>query len=114
VRKFGFIEARWTPPARTEVERALQKANVKGGVLALFRHDDPASRWSYAVYPPDRIDALATALESRGVALLYELDGLTVAISDQHDVRALGGKQLGVGGSGYLIVTAAEDAPESG
>jgi len=97
------IDARWAPKAREVVERALLKAGVAGGVLALFKtHDERDARWAYAVYDADRIEALRATLESRGLRLLYELDGLRVAISNARHASELDGKVLDRAAAGYL------------
>jgi len=101
----GRINANWAPDARTEVERFVQNARVPGAVLSLFRNgDDPAgTRWSYTVMTPDRVQALAAALQGRGHSLLHDIDGVTVAISNAAQVKALDGLTLDLLGSGYLV-----------
>jgi hypothetical protein len=72
-------------------------------VLALFKtHDEPDARWAYAVYDADRIEALRANLESRGLRLLYELDGLRVAISNPRHASELDGKVLERASAGHL------------
>jgi hypothetical protein len=101
----GRINATWAPSARTEIERFVMSSRVPGAVLSLFRNgEDPTgSRWSYTVMPPDRVKALEAAIEGRGHSLLYDIDGITVAISNAAQVRALDGLTLDLLGSGYLV-----------
>jgi len=104
--RIGHINASWTPEARDALERALLHANVAGAVLALFKSDDggsDAQRWSYTVYPGERMQPLRVAMEARGHALLHALDGLTVAVSNLNDLRDLDGRVLDLDGPGYLF-----------
>ena len=107
--QIGRINASWAPGARTEVERFVLNARVPGAVLSLFRNgDDPSgSRWSYTVMTPDRVQALAAALQGRGHSLLHDIDGVTVAISNAAQVKALDGLTLDLLGSGYLVARSA-------
>lgn len=41
---------------------------------------DPEERWTYGTYEPENIRAVEPALLSVGHCLLYELDGMIVAI----------------------------------
>ena len=104
--QIGNIDATWTDAARTELDRFMVNARAPGAVPSLFKKtDDPlASRWSYGVLTLDRIRALEAALQTRGFALCYELDGVTVAISNATHARELDGKVLDYDGPGYLVV----------
>lgn len=104
--EIGQITATWTLSARRELERFMINARAPGAVPSLFKNgDDPeASRWSYGMFTLDRIRALEAALQSRGFPLCYQLDGVTVAISNVKHARELEGKVLDYGGPGYLIV----------
>ena len=110
--QIGHIDATWTSGARTELERFMVNARAPGAVPSLFKNgEEPeASRWSYGVLTLDRIRALETALQARGHPLCYELDGVTVAISNVHQARELNGKILDYGGAGYLIARSAPHA----
>jgi hypothetical protein len=101
----GQIHAAWTPNARAEIDHFIVNSRVPGAVLSLFKNaDDPSgSRWSYAVLTPERAHALEAAMQARGHALLHELGGVTVAISNAAQVRALDGLLLDLGGPGYLL-----------
>jgi hypothetical protein len=103
--QIGRINATWAPGARAEIERFVANSRVPGAVPSLFRNgEDPSgSRWSYTVMPPDRIQALEAAIKGRGHSLLYDLDGITVAISNAAQVKALDGLTLDLLGSGYLV-----------
>ncbi len=104
--QIGNIDATWTDAARTELERFMVNARTPGAVPSLFKKaDDPvASRWSYGVLTLDRVRALEAALYTRGHALRYTLDGVTVAISNSRHARELDGKVLDYDGPGYLVV----------
>jgi hypothetical protein len=99
------IDAAWTPGARDEIERFIVNSRVRGAVLSLFKTaDDPSgSRWSYAVMTPERVQALDAAMQARGHSLLYEIDGVTVAISNAAQVKALDGLMLDLDEPGYLL-----------
>jgi len=101
----GRIKATWAPGARTEIERFVMNSRVPGAVLSMFKNGEEAtgSRWSYTVMPPDRVKALEAAIQGRGHSLLYEIDGITVAISNAAQVKALDGLTLDLLGSGYLV-----------
>jgi hypothetical protein len=104
--QIGNIDATWTDAARTELERFMVNARTPGAVTSLFKKagDPVASRWSYGVLTLDRIRALEAALYTRGHALRYTLDGVTVAISNSRHARELDGKVLDCDGPGYLVV----------
>jgi hypothetical protein len=104
--QIGRINATWTSGARTELERFMVNARTPGAVPSLFKNaeETDASRWSYGVFTLDRIRALEVALQARGHPLCYQLDGLTVAISNVNHARELEGKVLDDDGPGYLIV----------
>jgi hypothetical protein len=99
------IDATWTEGARSDVERFIVNSRVPGAVLSLFKSgDEPAgARWSYSVLIPERIQALQAALASRRHRLLYDLDGVRVAISNSKHAQELNGKVLDLDGPGYLI-----------
>ena len=104
--QIGTIDATWTDAARAELERFMQNARAPGAVPSLFKNADDAlaSRWSYGVLTLDRVRALEAALQTRGFALCYTLDGVTVAISNASHARELDGKVLDDAGPGYLVV----------
>ena len=104
--QIGQINATWTSGARTELERFMVNARAPGAVPSLFKNSEEpdASRWSYGVFTLDRIRALEATLQARGHPLRYELDGVTVAISNVNHARELDGKILDYDGPGYLIV----------
>jgi len=101
----GHITATWAEGARTELEEFVANLRSPGAILSLFKTADDirGARWSYAVLTPDRVNALAAAMSSRGHPLLYDLDGVTVAISNIGHARELHGTQLTVEGPGYLL-----------
>jgi hypothetical protein len=103
--QIGRISATWAPGARAEMERFVVNSRAPGAVLSLFRNgEDPSGiRWSYTVMTPDRIQALEAVIQGRGVGLLYDIDGVTVAISNAVHAKALDGLTLDVLGSGYLV-----------
>src|SRR5262245_54015583 len=104
--QIGQINATLTSGARTELERFMVNARAPGAVLSLFKNaDEPeASRWSYGVFMLDRMRSLEVPIQARGHALRYQLDGVTVAISNVIHARELEGKVLDYDGPGYLIV----------
>jgi hypothetical protein len=104
--KIGQINATWTPAARTELDRFVTTSKAAGAVLSLAKKDDVAegARWLYAVYSGERIKPMQAALAAHGVALLYALDGLTIAISNSNDVKELDGAVIDLDGPGYLLV----------
>jgi hypothetical protein len=99
------LDATWTEGARTDVERFIVNSRVPGAVLSLFKSaDEPeGARWSYSVLIPERIQALQAALASHQYRLLYDVDGVCVAISNSKHAQDLNGKVLDHGGPGYLI-----------
>jgi hypothetical protein len=102
----GQINATWTAEARAALDRFVTTSKVAGAVLSLARKDDCAggSRWLYAVYSGERIKPMQAALAKHGVPLLYDLDGLTVAVSNSNDVKGLDGAVIDLDGPGYLLV----------
>ena len=104
--KIGHINATWTPAARAEIEHFVNSSQISGAVLTLSKKDDAptGSRWLYTVYSGERIKPMRAAMEARGHALLYALDGLTVAISSLHNLPELDGTVIDVDGPGYLLV----------
>jgi hypothetical protein len=103
--RIGLINATWTSGARTELERFLVNARAPGAVPSLFKNNDDAeaSRWSYGVFTLDRVRALEAAMQTHGQPLRYDLDGVTVAISNSRHALELEGKVLDYDGPGYLI-----------
>jgi len=104
--KVGHIKGTWTAEARAELDRFVSMSKVAGAVLSLAKKDDSpqGSRWLYAVYSGDRIKPMQSALAAHGVPLLYSLDGLTIAVSNANDVKALNGATIELDGPGYLLV----------
>jgi hypothetical protein len=103
--KAGQINATWTAEARAELDRFVATSRVAGAVLSLAKKDDVAagSRWLYAVYSGERIKPMQAALARHGVPLLYSLDGITVAVSNSNDVKALDGAVIDLDAPGYLL-----------
>jgi hypothetical protein len=101
----GRIAAVWAEGARTELEGFVANLRSPGAVLSLFKTGDEAhgARWSYAVLTPERVNALSAAMSARGHPLLYDLDGLTVAISNVNHARELDGMFLTIQGPGHLL-----------
>jgi hypothetical protein len=110
--KIGHINATWTPAAREAVEHFVNSSKISGAVLSLSKKDDApsGSRWLYTVYSGERIKPLRAAMEARGHALLYALDGLTVAISSLHNLSELDGTVIDVDEPGYLLAQVAGPA----
>ena len=98
------IAATWGNGARSELEQFLANTRAPGAVLTLFKTaDDAGARWSYAVLTSERVRALASAMSAHGHPLLYELDGLTVAISNVKHASDLDGVVLMLDEPGYLV-----------
>jgi hypothetical protein len=100
-----YIDAAWTPAARADLERFTVNSRVSGAVLSLFKTGDDAEggRWSFVIVNPERIQALLATLAARKQPLLYELDGLRVAISNPHHAAELDGTVIDLDGPGYLL-----------
>jgi hypothetical protein len=109
----GQIDATWTAAARAELERFVTTSRVAGAVLSLAKKDDVASgsRWLYAVYSGERIKPLQAAMAKHGHALLYSLDGLTVAVSNASHVKELAGTVIDLDSPGYLLVRPQTELP---
>jgi hypothetical protein len=114
--KVGHINATWTAAARAELDRFVTTSKVAGAVLSLAKKDDVAdgARWLYAVYSGERIKPMQAALAAHGVALLHSLDGLTIAVSNSNDVKALDGAVIDLDGPGYLLVRPHSPASAAG
>ena len=106
--QLGRIEATLSPGACRELERFLVHSRMPGAMLTLFKStDDPSGdRWSYGVLTPERLNALRTAMETRGRTLVYTLDNLSVAISNPGHAKELDGTLIELDGPGYLLVRA--------
>ena len=59
--------------------------------------------WRYGAYGPDNLEYLEPEFEKLGHSLLYEINGLTVAISQPDKINELLGKTIDIGDS-HLIV----------
>ena len=105
IQAVGHINATWTAPARTELDRFVTTSKVAGAVLSLAKKDEVVggTRWLYAVYSGERIKPMQAALAKHGVPLLYSLDGLTIAISNSNDVKELEGTVIDLDAPGYLL-----------
>ncbi len=101
----GHINASWTPAARAALERFVSNSSVSGAILSLSKKDrvQTGSRWLYTVYSGERLKPMRTMMEARGYPLLYELDGITVAISDPNSLKDLEAAVIDLGGPGYLL-----------
>jgi len=108
--KIGHIDATWTPEARGTLEQFVNSSGVSGAVLSLAKVEDAptGSRWLYTIYSGERIKPMRAAMEARGHLLLYSLDGLTVAISNLHNLTELAGTIIDVDGPGYLLARLAD------
>ena len=62
--------------------------------------------WMYNAYDNDNIPAVERMLAEHDQPLLYECDGLTVAIPQFHLIAELRGKTLDLGGRNRLVVLA--------
>jgi hypothetical protein len=104
--KVVYINGTWTAAARAELDRFVNTSRVAGAMLSLAKKDDVAegARWLYAVYSGERVESMQAALAAHGVALLYWLDGVTIAVSNSNDVKELDGAVIDLDGPGYLLV----------
>jgi hypothetical protein len=95
-----------TAELRTECVAFLNRIAEYSPTLALLKATgtgDPIARWYYAAYRPDNLDTLIAEYERRGVALLHQVSGLTVAIPQIDLLGELQGKTLARGATGIEV-----------
>src|SRR2546423_9311170 len=95
-----------TPEARNRALTLLANTDVHNPTLCLMKGrslGESEDRWGWGIYGPDNIKFLKPNLALRGHTLLYEVDGLMVAIPQSNFVRELDGKTLGVGERGLVV-----------
>jgi hypothetical protein len=109
----GRIDATWGPGALAELTEFVANSRLRGAVLSLFKTADETggARWSYAVLMPERVQALGGAMAARGLSLLYELDGMTVAISNAKHAKELDGMVLRLDSPGQLLARQTNTVP---
>jgi hypothetical protein len=102
-----------TPEARNRAVTLLANTDVRDPTLCLMKGrtlGESEDRWGWGIYGPDNIKFLKPNLALRGHTLLYELDGLTVAIPQFNFVPELVGKTLGVSDRGLVVSPPANGA----
>jgi hypothetical protein len=95
-----------TAELRTECVAFLNRITEYSPTLALLKATgtgDPVARWYYAAYGPDNLDALVPEYERRGIPLLHQVSGLTVAIRQNDLLGELQGKTLARGATGIEV-----------
>jgi hypothetical protein len=95
-----------TAELRTECLAFLNRITEYTPTLALLkgtRTGDLVARWYYAAYGPDNLDALVPEYERRGIPLLHQVSGFTVAIPQNDLLGELQGKTLARGATGIEV-----------
>ena len=88
MRKPKCIPGRISTEARLALLDFLENSGSREAVVCLIKGRssdnkgclDPEERWTYGTYEPENIRAVEPALSSMGQCLLYEFDGMIVAI----------------------------------
>ncbi len=57
-------------------------------------YDEEDERWAYGVYTREQVVAVGREVAEQGYSLLYDVDGLTVAIPQFHLLSELEGKLI--------------------
>ena len=100
------LDIRITFAARQRAETLLSSTDVAEPTLCLMKgraSGELEDRWSWGIYGPDNVNYLVPTLADLGHSLLYELDGLTVAIPQFHLVPDLVGGALDVRDGGLVL-----------
>jgi hypothetical protein len=102
----GQLDLTLTAELNTECVAFLNRITEYSPTLALLKATgtgDSAARWYYAAYGPDNLDTLVPEYERRGIPLLHQVSGLTVAIPQNDLLGELQGKTLGRGTTGIEV-----------
>lgn len=96
------IPGRISTEARLALLDFLENSGSREAVICLIKGRasddkgwlDPEERWTYGTYEPENIRAVEPALSSVGQCLLYELDGMIVAIPQFDKLEEIINKEL--------------------
>ena len=100
------LELTFAADLRTECIIFLRGITEYTATLVLLkgtRNGEPIERWSYGTYGPENLDFMVPEYERRGVPLLHQVSGLTVAIPQSQLLGELRGKALVRGAAGIEL-----------
>jgi hypothetical protein len=103
----GAIDLRFTAELRSRIEAFLREDRSFPPTLVLLKgREEPGTvdEWMYNAYGPDNISGLEPRMIELGKPLLYDCDGLTVAIPQFQFIHELEGRTLGAAGRNRLVV----------
>jgi hypothetical protein len=103
----GVINLKFTPEARARVTAYIAGVDRPGATLCLMKsrlEPEKLEHWMYNAYDDENIPAVERMLSKHDRPLLYECDGLTVAIPQFHLIPELEGRTLALGERNRLVV----------
>ena len=92
--------------ARNQAMSLLADTSVSEPTLCLMKGggtQEPEHRWGWGIYGPENIEGLTPEFARLGYPLLYEVDGLTVAIPQFHLLSELQGNTLTLEGHRLVV-----------
>ena len=108
----GVIDLKFTPEARAAVVSFIGDVDAPGATICLMKGrttGETVDEWMYNYYDDGNIPKVEEMLREHNQPLLYECDGLTVAIPQFHLVPELTGKMLGLAKRNRLVVKERHD-----
>ena len=106
----GSIDLRFTEEARARMVLFISEVTAPGATLCLMKGratGETADRWRYSYYDDSNIPAVERMLSEHEQPLLYDCDGLTVAIPQFHLIPELKGRTLGLSERNRLVILGA-------
>ena len=97
--KIEQLDARLTDTGKAELLQFVQDVPEPDSVIAFLKgrvEGADAETWFYGTYGKDKVSRIAHEVEQHGHALLYEIDGVTVAIPQFHLMSELLGMIIDV------------------
>jgi len=103
----GKIDVKFTPAARARLEAFIASIDSPGATICLMKgrvSGEHFDWWRYNYYDDWNIPKVTEMLAPLGRPLLYDCDGLTIALPQFQLIPELEGKTLALGENNSLVV----------
>ena len=101
------LNTKITDRLKEEIADFLGHTEVEEPTLCLMKGsvgEETEEKWIYGAYGPENIEKLVPEFRSQGHELLYDIDGITVAIYQPHLISELDGKILDSGADRLILI----------
>lgn len=101
------LNTKITDRLKEEIANFLDHSDVEAPTLCIMKGsvgEETEEKWIYGAYGPENIEKLVPEFRSQGYELLYDIDGLTVAVYQPRLISELGGKTLDSGGDRLILL----------